>query len=309
MMWSGMRFADLQRTLLSSLAYGRTSLRGVSYRTKTCKSGCPFGLLCKGFLSTGSFTWVHRFLQELDSLYSGCGKQPQDIDFIIPSTDALESSNRAQPYDIRRSIFLLQTLFVIAHGGRPPMDTGMNAHHYTVHGLKSTLLSFADQLQLAPELRRLQGKHKDPLQSTRLYSRDDVSGALQLQESIISSVQKGWRQHTPLGRGGQIPHFISNKPLRPTCLIQEIWRTCQIPLLQQIPANLHLLFMCIRTNRNLNQAEQCHAHLMKPPSAFFCKPRHVVINSEGIYLPIGTGLPHVAGVSHPSNFQFMMNWR
>ena len=38
-----------------------------------------------------------------------------------------------------------------------------------------------------------------------MYSRDGVSGALQLQESIISSVQKGWRPHTPLGRGGQIP--------------------------------------------------------------------------------------------------------
>ena len=49
MLWSGMRFADLQRTYLSSLAYDLTSLRGLSYRTKTCKSGCPFGLLCRGF--------------------------------------------------------------------------------------------------------------------------------------------------------------------------------------------------------------------------------------------------------------------
>ena len=71
----------------------------------------------------------------------------------------------------------------------------MSAHHYTVHGLKSTLLSFANQLQLAPELRRWQGKHKD-----------DVSGALAASGIyIISSVQKGWRPHTPLGRGGQIP--------------------------------------------------------------------------------------------------------
>ena len=97
MMWSGMRFADLQRTRLSTLAYDKNSLRRLSYRTKTCKSGCPFGLLCKGFLSTGSFTWVHCFLQELDALYSGCGKQPQDIDFVIPSIDALESSNEPSP--------------------------------------------------------------------------------------------------------------------------------------------------------------------------------------------------------------------
>ena len=95
MMWSSMRFADLQRTRLSTLACDKTSLRGLSYRTKTCKSGGPFGLLCKGFLSTGSFTWVHRFLPELDALYSGCGKQPQDIDFVIPSIDS-----RAEPNDI-----------------------------------------------------------------------------------------------------------------------------------------------------------------------------------------------------------------
>ena len=171
----------------------------------------------------------------------------------------------------------------------------MSAHHYIVHGLKSTLLSFANQLQLAPELRRLQGKHKDPVQSTRLYSRDDVSGALQLQESIISSVQKSWRPHTPLGRGGQIPileqSFTLEKFKKDAGDPQwaffsfhqqqafeadlfdsgDFWRTRQIPLLQQIPANLHLLFMCRRTKRNLNQAKQCHAHLMKPPSAFFAK--------------------------------------
>ena len=89
MLWSGMRFADLQRTYLSSLAYNMTSLRGLSYRTKTCKSGCPFGLLCRGLLSSGSYTWVHRYLQEIDSLYSQFGRQPNEIDFIVPSLDQL----------------------------------------------------------------------------------------------------------------------------------------------------------------------------------------------------------------------------
>lgn len=75
----------------------------------------------------------------------------------------------------------------------------------TVHGLKSTLLSWASQLRLDPELRRLQGHHKDPLTSTRLYSRDDIDGAIFLQQSIVDKVLDGWRPHTPLARGGQVP--------------------------------------------------------------------------------------------------------
>lgn len=51
----------------------------------------------------------------------------------------------------------------------------------------------------------MQGKHKAQQASTRLYSRDDVHGALQFQESIVSAVQNRFRPSTPLGRGGQHP--------------------------------------------------------------------------------------------------------
>eukprot|EP00435_Cladocopium_sp_Y103_P051618 s1168_g16.t1 len=204
MLWSGMRFADLQRTRLSSLAYDLKSLRGLSFRTKTCKSGCPFGVLCRGFLSSGSFTWVHRFLQALDAVYAPFGLTPHDVDFVIPSLDDLTTEVCPSPMTYAEALYYCRH-FLALPWRKQPVDTAISAQHYTVHGLKSTLLSFANQLQLAPEQRRLQGKHKDPLQSTRLYSRDDVSGALQLQEAIVAAVQRGWRPHTPLGRGGQIP--------------------------------------------------------------------------------------------------------
>ena len=80
-----------------------------------------------------------------------------------------------------------------------------NITHYTIHGLKSTFLSWASQLKLDPESRRLQGHHKDPLKSTRLYSRDDIDGSIFVQETIIQKIQEGWRPHTPLSRGGQLP--------------------------------------------------------------------------------------------------------
>ena len=58
---------------------------------------------------------------------------------------------------------------------------------------------------IAPELRLLQGHHADPLKATRLYSRDDVNGALHLQWQLIVKIQSGWRPFTPQGRGGQRP--------------------------------------------------------------------------------------------------------
>lgn len=53
--WSGLRFADLQRTKLSSIRYDKTSLRGIAWRTKTGTNGLPFGFLAKGFLLSWSF--------------------------------------------------------------------------------------------------------------------------------------------------------------------------------------------------------------------------------------------------------------
>jgi hypothetical protein len=54
---------------------------------------------------------------------------------------------------------------------------------------------------LPEEQRRLQGKHKAQQASARLYSRDDVHGALQFQESIVAAIQGGFRPSTPLCKG------------------------------------------------------------------------------------------------------------
>ena len=53
------------------------------------------------------------------------------------------------------------------------------------------------------DLRRLQGHHRED--SAQLYSRDDVEGALKLQQHVIDAVKSQWRPHTPLARGGQVP--------------------------------------------------------------------------------------------------------
>lgn len=199
--FSGMRFGDIQRVIMHRLQYDGKTLRGLSWKTKTCHSGVPFGILCSGFLSKGSHHWVHKFLMVLDSALAG--ETPAHIDFLLPSCrqGVLLRPLEAMPYS--EALFFLRRFMTLPWRSNPLEFS--NTVHYTVHGLKSTFLSWASQLRLDPESRRLQGRHKDPLQSTRLYSRDDINGSLFVQQSIVSRVLEGRRPHTPLARGGQLP--------------------------------------------------------------------------------------------------------
>lgn len=86
-----------------------------------------------------------------------------------------------------------------------PWKTSFQVNHeaagcYTLHGLKATLTSWALQLDVPEEFRRLHAKHRGPQQSATLYSRDDVSGALKLQQTIVDQVRSGWKPCTPRTR-------------------------------------------------------------------------------------------------------------
>ena len=85
------------------------------------------------------------------------------------------------------------------------MDLSASCMSYSIHGLKSTLLSWSQQLMVPKEQRLLQGHHVGLHDSSNLYGRDDISGALALQGVIIDRVRAGWRPVTPLGRGSQHP--------------------------------------------------------------------------------------------------------
>ena len=67
LVWASLRFMDGQRVHLRSLSFDGSSLRGSCYQTKTSSHGQPFGLMCQGFLATGSFTWTYKFLRALDA--------------------------------------------------------------------------------------------------------------------------------------------------------------------------------------------------------------------------------------------------
>ena len=202
-LWAGLRFADAQRTKLSSLIFDLVSVRGSSFRTKTCHTGQPFGFLACGFLSAGDYSWVYKWLSTLDEYASRSSTINMDdlsLSFLIPSCDAGGPRLPLQPMSYAEALYWIRT-FVHLPWKRQPCDFAVN---FTVHSLKSTALSWASQLpEISEEERQRQGHHRGG--SVKLYSRDDVSFQFRLQNKIIRAVQTGKRFLVPQHRGGQRP--------------------------------------------------------------------------------------------------------
>ena len=202
LLFSGLRFADLQRTAPTSLQWDGAILRGLAWRTKTSSAGTPFGAVAAGFMSIGTYNWLYKFLITLDEVLTKYGSA--DIDFLLPSIGPSGLRVPLQPMSYAEGLYFLRR-FLSLPWKQKPLSVGTSPSSYTIHGLKSTLISWATQLDLSDEHKRLQGKHQARNSSTRLYSRDDVHGAIKLQQTIIQAIHGGWRPVTPLSRGGQIP--------------------------------------------------------------------------------------------------------
>ena len=88
------------------------------------------------------------------------------------------------------------------------------------HSCKTTLLSWAQQLQLPLEQRQLQGHHRSQLNgSVALYSRNDTLPALILQYTIAQRIAEGFRPLRPLLRGGLLRFLI----FRFRCHLGSLW--------------------------------------------------------------------------------------
>ena len=201
--WSSLRFADAQRCNIDGLCYTDQILRGICWQTKTV-SNLAWGLIGNGFLSHGTFNWLHKFLRTLDRIYHEQG-QSTSIDFMFPSCTDEGIRMPIQAMQYAECLYFLRKYLRMFWHKSSSEDVTLSAQSYTVHGLKSTMLSYAAQLQLPDEMRRIQGKHRAVQASTRLYSRDDVSSAIHLQQIVREKVLGGWRPSTPVARGGQAP--------------------------------------------------------------------------------------------------------
>lgn len=132
------------------------------------------------------------------------------IDFLFPSCTDEEVRLPIQAMEYPECLYFLRKyLQLFWHDGGTD-DLVISSKSYTVHGLKSTMLSFASQLQIPEELRRVQGKHRAVQSSTRLYARDDVSSALVLQRKIRTEALSGWRPLTPIARGSKDSKYCTS---------------------------------------------------------------------------------------------------
>ena len=206
LLWSGLRFADGQRINLSSLSWSVTALRGTAFRTKTTRRGQPWAVQASGFLSYGDFSWVAKWLMTLDTLWSTLSVPGQSSDFLLPMSQDDSFVQPLIPMTYSQALKWLRYYCTLPWKSLDGVELS-DPTSATVHSLKTTTLSWSNQLAqrglVTEEQRHLQGHHGRG--SMRLYSRDDTSGQLALQHTIISQVRGGFRFVTPLHRGSQAP--------------------------------------------------------------------------------------------------------
>ncbi|CAE7685123.1 unnamed protein product [Symbiodinium necroappetens] len=198
---ASLRFSDCQHVLWSSLQAGRDCLRAISYRTKSSRRGMPFGLVSCGFYGdTAAYyhSWVCKYLFllgcEWDHITERFGETVPDALFFL--SDEMEW----RPMSYAQALSAFRGALVAA--GLSPQEAG----NYTLHSLKTTLLASLAQLQVSFKKRGLQGHHRSSTNGcVLLYSRDDVHGALSLQQMFWDKVRSGWLPLTPQARGGLHP--------------------------------------------------------------------------------------------------------
>ena len=206
--WASLRFGDVQRCRPDSVTLDGGVIRGLCWRTKTSRSGQPWGCLASGASGSPSCGWGPRWVASLRAFMSG--GPPDDLDFLIP--DVVMDHRGSLSVCLRRPMSYASAMCAVRNMLRSSMldqfaASAFAASTYTLHCAKTTLLSWSKQLAVAEDLRREQGHHRVGAGGTsvRLYSRDDVWGPLRLQFQIVSALRSGWRPLTPQARGARPP--------------------------------------------------------------------------------------------------------
>ena len=183
MLWAGLRFSDAQRIDLSSILRAGGSLRGWCWRSKTCPTGFAWGCQLAG--ATGN-DWAQQLGEALLDVHT----ESPDRDFLLGYEKGPMPYSTALAH-FRRCLVKYTSLTV------------EDARKFTLHSLKTTLLTWGLQLQVGVEERAAQGHHRLRNSSgcVEKYRRDDVLPALRCQRSVIKAVRAGWVPCTALARG------------------------------------------------------------------------------------------------------------
>ena len=199
--WGGLRFADAQRMPLSSIVLDRDNIRASCFRSKTSHKGQPFGCKASGFLSHGSFNWVIKRLQMVDEIWENSGLSEIESIFFQWHQDGVHVLSNGETIQLLRH-------YLLAPWRSQPSPPSTCTINFALRSMKTTFLAWTAQRSdvFTEEQRMVQGHHKSQKSSSlRRYSSDDVYPQLQLQASLISIVQTGWRPALVQHRGAQAP--------------------------------------------------------------------------------------------------------
>ncbi|CAE7460662.1 ppsC, partial [Symbiodinium sp. KB8] len=206
--WGSLRCGDALWCPPSRLHYQPQShaLVGICLRTKTTKRGMPVGILAAGLCGTSSQCWSLRFLSVLrQAVADTLALNPQrHLDFLPLSLSGSEARPIISAPLKRESMVLWLRGLLLKHWRLLSQDPAPAAFGLVAaHSLKCTLLSWARQLHLDSDLRRIQGHHRQSGsdRSASLYSRDDILPMLRLQRLVVDAVRSGFLPLQPMARG------------------------------------------------------------------------------------------------------------
>ena len=210
LIWASLRWNDGLWSPPSRVVLQAGSVSGLATRTKSCRASMPWGCQLLGLTGTSASCWGISWVNALQQCVADTSRifPARAVDFLLPvlSPDSAHPvfvaplhRSRAMPW--LRS--LLQEHWRLHSDLPPPSEHAL----YGVHSCKATVLSWARQLHLDPELRRLQGHHRPSAMegSVRVYSRDDIGPMLKLQADIINKIRSGYRPLQPVARGSSKP--------------------------------------------------------------------------------------------------------
>ena len=154
-------------------------------------------------------SWIVHWLRALKQAHIATEEElgsEVDPDFLLPCLPPLHSQEQAifaEPMSYQQALHAMRWAMTLPWEANQTPALPEEAAAFTLHSLKTSLLSAANQLRLPEEDRRHQGHHKKD--SVTLYGRDDTIHGLWVQQQIAIALSRNWRPSRPIARGGQRP--------------------------------------------------------------------------------------------------------
>lgn len=194
MIWSGLRFAGLQRITHKSLMTSFSEIHGLYWRPMISSRGQQWEFLASSFLSSSDFSWSMQWLLQWDPHIS---TQPfEDTALLIPRCNKdgpilpLQAKSQVEaPSWFRQGLSIPWQRSSICADITP-------LSHY-IHCMKATFLSWGAQLGhkgiITDELRHLQGHYKTSQSSVTSCPCEDVRGQLEFHHRLANQMKHGSR--------------------------------------------------------------------------------------------------------------------